>query len=137
MVLAAEGRPLVLEERPDPEPGMGENPSAGRSLRRCRTDLHIVDGELPNIRLPVVPGHEIVGIVEALGPGVASHRIGQRVGVPWLGHTCGVCPIVRHNVRISVTGQCSPDMVAMVDSPPIPWPTQPMPLRSMGSTIRS
>ena len=58
----------------------------------CRTDLHVVDGELPDIRRPIVPGHEIVGIVEALGSGVLAPRVGQRVGVPWLGHTCGRCP---------------------------------------------
>lgn len=57
----------------------------------CRTDLHVVDGELPQARLPLVPGHEIVGLVEALGAGVQSLRFGQRVGVPWLGHTCGHC----------------------------------------------
>ena len=91
MVLAAERRPLVLEERPNPEPGIGEIRLRVEACGVCRTDLHIVDGELPNVRLPVVPGHEIVGIVEALGPGVTSHRIGQRVGVPWLGHTCGCC----------------------------------------------
>ncbi len=92
MVLAAARRPLVLEERPDPEPGAGEIRLRVEACGVCRTDLHIVDGELPDIRLPVVPGHEIVGIIEALGPGVTSHHLGQRVGVPWLGHTCGVCP---------------------------------------------
>ena len=57
----------------------------------CRTDLHLVDGELPQARLPVVPGHEVVGIVEAVGPDVTAHRPGARVGVPWLGHACGHC----------------------------------------------
>jgi propanol-preferring alcohol dehydrogenase len=92
MVLAAERRPLVLEDRPDPEPGIGEIRLRVEACGVCRTDLHIVDGELPDIRLPIVPGHEIVGIVEALGRSVTSHRLGQRVGVPWLGHTCGACP---------------------------------------------
>ena len=92
MVLAVTGGPLVLEQRPDPKPGAGEIRLRVEACGVCRTDLHIVDGELPDIRLPVVPGHEIVGIVEALGPGVTSHRLGQRVGVPWLGHTCGICP---------------------------------------------
>jgi propanol-preferring alcohol dehydrogenase len=92
MVLAAAGRPLIPEERPDPEPGAGEIRLRIEACGVCRTDLHIVDGELPDIRIPVVPGHEIVGIVEALGPDVTSHRLGQRVGVPWLGHTCGACP---------------------------------------------
>ena len=92
MVLAASGGPLALEQRPDPKPAAGEICMRVEACGVCRTDLHIVDGELPDIRLPIVPGHEIVGIVEALGPGVTSHRLGQRVGVPWLGHTCGACP---------------------------------------------
>lgn len=92
MVLRSTGGPLVLEERPDPRPGHGEIRVRIEACGVCRTDLHIVDGELPGIRLPIVPGHEIVGIVEQLGEGVASHRLGQRVGIPWLGHTCGVCP---------------------------------------------
>jgi propanol-preferring alcohol dehydrogenase len=92
MVLSSPGRSLVLEERPDPLPGPGEVVVRVEACGVCRTDLHIVDGELPDIRRPVVPGHEIVGIVEALGRGVAVPSIGQRVGIPWLGHTCGRCP---------------------------------------------
>ncbi len=92
MVLPSPGRALVLEERPDPLPGPGEVLVTVEACGVCRTDLHIVDGELPDIRRPVVPGHEIVGIVAALGAGVTSHKVGQRVGVPWLGHTCGKCP---------------------------------------------
>jgi len=61
----------------------------------CRTDLHVLDGELPHIKYPVIPGHEIVGRVETLGAGVTSLKAGQRVGVPWLGHTCGQCPNCR------------------------------------------
>ena len=61
----------------------------------CRTDLHVVDGELPEPKLPIVPGHEIVGRVEAVGRGVAGFAIGARVGVPWLGHACGRCPYCR------------------------------------------
>ena len=57
----------------------------------CRTDLHVIDGELPDIKLPVIPGHEIVGRIDAIGSGVEGLRIGERVGLPWLGHTCGVC----------------------------------------------
>ncbi len=92
MVLAARGGPLVPDTRPDPRPAAGEICLRVEACGVCRTDLHIVDGELPDIRLPVVPGHEIVGVVEALGPDVTSHHLGQRVGVPWLGHTCGTCP---------------------------------------------
>ena len=58
----------------------------------CRTDLHVVDGDLPDPRLPIIPGHEIVGRVDALGPGVAGLGLGERVGIPWVGHTCGACP---------------------------------------------
>lgn len=92
MVLSAPGRPLALEERPDPHPAPGEIRVRVEACGVCRTDLHIVDGELPNVVQPVVPGHEIVGIVDEVGKGVASHRVGQRVGIPWLGHTCGNCP---------------------------------------------
>ena len=91
MVLSAPGRPLALEERPDPHPAPGEIRVRVEACGVCRTDLHIVDGELPNVVQPVVPGHEIVGIVDEVGKGVASHRVGQRVGIPWLGHTCGNC----------------------------------------------
>ncbi len=92
MVLAATGRPLDFESRSEPLPGPGEIRVRVEACGVCRTDLHIVDGELPDIRLPIVPGHEIVGIVEALGPGVSSPAPGRRVGIPWLGHTCGICP---------------------------------------------
>jgi propanol-preferring alcohol dehydrogenase len=92
MVLSAPGRPLFLEERPDPHPSAGEIRVRVEACGVCRTALHIVEGELPKVVRPVVPGHEIVGIVAELGPDVTSHRIGQRVGIPWLGHTCGVCP---------------------------------------------
>jgi len=61
----------------------------------CRTDLHVLDGELPNPVLPIIPGHEIVGRVNAIGPGVEGLSLGERVGIPWLGHTCGVCPYCR------------------------------------------
>ncbi|WP_210255241.1 zinc-dependent alcohol dehydrogenase family protein [Ancylobacter pratisalsi] len=91
MVLSAYGAPLQLEERPLPVPGSGEIRVRVEACAVCRTDLHVVDGELPPGKLPVVPGHEIVGIVEALGPDVAGPAIGERVGIPWLGHTCGTC----------------------------------------------
>jgi D-arabinose 1-dehydrogenase-like Zn-dependent alcohol dehydrogenase len=91
MVLEAPGAELVLRERPEPEPGAGMVRIRVGACGVCRTDLHVVDGELPDIRYPIVPGHEIVGCVEALGPRVTTLRLGERVGVPWLGHTCGVC----------------------------------------------
>ncbi len=72
-------------------PGPGEVRIRVEACAVCRTDLHVIDGELPDLRLPIVPGHEIVGRVEASGAGVAGPAIGARVGVPWLGHTCGAC----------------------------------------------
>ncbi|MBV8413063.1 MAG: zinc-dependent alcohol dehydrogenase family protein [Alphaproteobacteria bacterium] len=92
MVLPAVGQKLRLEHRPLPQPGPGEIRLRVEACGICRTDLHIVDGELGDTRLPIVPGHEIVGIVDAAGSGVTGHEAGRRVGVPWLGHTCGVCP---------------------------------------------
>jgi propanol-preferring alcohol dehydrogenase len=91
MVLHAPGQPLQLLERPDPQPGAGEVRLRVAACAVCRTDLHVVDGELPQPRLPLVPGHEVVGQVETLGPGVRTLQLGQRVGLPWLGHTCGHC----------------------------------------------
>src|SRR5215470_3465132 len=95
MVLDRPGQPLVMRERPVPRPATGEILVAVSACGVCRTDLHVVDGELPDPKLPIVPGHEIVGRVAALGDGVAGFAIGQRVGVPWLGATDGVCPYCR------------------------------------------
>jgi propanol-preferring alcohol dehydrogenase len=91
MVLNRIGGPLEAEERPDPLPGPGEIRLKVEACGVCRTDLHVLDGELPHPRLPVIPGHEIVGRVDALGPGVAGLSPGERVGVPWLGRTCRTC----------------------------------------------
>jgi propanol-preferring alcohol dehydrogenase len=91
MVLNEIGRPLALAQLPDPSPGNGEILVEIEACGVCRTDLHVIDGELPNPKLPLVPGHEIVGIVKAVGTGVSVTKIGCRVGVPWLGHTCGCC----------------------------------------------
>jgi propanol-preferring alcohol dehydrogenase len=95
MVLHARGTPLVLEERPVPEPGPGELLVRVDACGVCRTDLHVVDGDLPGGPLPVVPGHEIVGRVAAVGPDVTGWAAGDRVGVPWLGRTCGTCRYCR------------------------------------------
>jgi alcohol dehydrogenase, propanol-preferring len=91
MVLNRIGAPLEWTERPDPLPGPGEIRLKISACGVCRTDLHVVDGELPNPRVPIIPGHEIVGRVDRLGPGVSGFEIGERVGVPWLGHTCQTC----------------------------------------------
>lgn len=97
MVLEAPGRLLTMETRADPQPAAGEIVVRVEACGVCRTDLHVVDGELPNPRLPLVPGHEIVGIVTLVGAGVTAFRPGQRVGIPWLGHTCGCCTYCRSN----------------------------------------
>ncbi|HVW94150.1 MAG TPA: zinc-dependent alcohol dehydrogenase family protein [Devosia sp.] len=95
MVLSAPGTPLVMQERPDPLPGPGQIRVKVEACGVCRTDLHLVDGELPRPRLPIVPGHEIVGIIDMLGAGISAPALGTRVGVPWLAHSCGVCPYCR------------------------------------------
>jgi propanol-preferring alcohol dehydrogenase len=95
MVLQARGAALVLAQRPDPVPGPGEVRIRVGACGVCRTDLHVIDGELPQIRYPIIPGHEVVGRVDALGKGVADLSLGMRVGVPWLGSTCGSCPYCR------------------------------------------
>ncbi|WP_299400015.1 zinc-dependent alcohol dehydrogenase family protein [Pelagibius sp.] len=82
---------LEAAELDVPDPGPGQIRLKVGACGVCRTDLHVVDGELPEPKLPIVLGHEIVGIVEALGTGVETFEVGQRVGVPWLGFSCGVC----------------------------------------------
>src|SRR3954471_21508042 len=92
MVLRALNQPLVWTERPDLLPLTNEIRVRIGACGVCRTDLHVVDGELANPHVPIIPGHEIVGRVDAIGPGVTGLEIGQRVGIPWVSHTCGVCP---------------------------------------------
>ncbi|MBV8683139.1 MAG: zinc-dependent alcohol dehydrogenase family protein [Caulobacteraceae bacterium] len=95
MVLEALRTPLVPRTRPTPRPGAGEVLVEVRACGVCRTDLHVVDGELANPVIPIVPGHEVVGRIAGLGEGVAGLETGQRIGVPWLGRTCGVCAYCR------------------------------------------
>jgi propanol-preferring alcohol dehydrogenase len=95
MLLTRQGAPLVATELPLPEPGLGELRLRVAACGVCRTDLHVADGELPDPKLPLVLGHEIVGRVEALGPGVTRFQLGDRVGVPWLGWTDGTCRFCR------------------------------------------
>ena len=95
MVLLTPGQPLELRDLPSPAPGPGEVLIAVHTCGVCRTDLHVVDGELPNPKLPLVLGHEIVGRVAALGARVTRFSVGDRVGVPWLGWTCGECSYCR------------------------------------------
>jgi propanol-preferring alcohol dehydrogenase len=91
MVLERPREPLRPRDLPVPEPGAGEIRIRVHACAVCRTDLHIVDGELDRPKLPLVPGHQVVGAVEALGPGVERFAAGDRVGLPWLGATCGTC----------------------------------------------
>jgi len=95
MVLDRPGTPLVMRERQIPQPQPGDILVKIAACGVCRTDLHVVDGELPQPKLPIIPGHEIVGRVAAIGAGVSGFTIGERVGVPWLGATCGVCAYCR------------------------------------------
>ncbi len=95
MVLEQPGRPLRLQQLAKPVPGPRQVLVRVSACGVCRTDLHVVDGELTEPKLPLVPGHEIVGRVEAVGAGAERFDIGDRVGIPWLGHTCGVCSYCR------------------------------------------
>jgi propanol-preferring alcohol dehydrogenase len=95
MVMEAPGRLLAAADRPIPAPRTGEVLIRVAACGVCRTDLHLIDGELPNPALPIVPGHEIVGRVARLGQGVERFRLGERVGVPWLGWSCGECRFCR------------------------------------------
>jgi propanol-preferring alcohol dehydrogenase len=88
-----------MEERPDPIPGDGQIRVKVNACGVCRTDLHVVDAELPDIRYPIIPGHEIVGRVDLVGPNVTTHQVGDRVGIPWLGYTCGTCRFCREGME--------------------------------------
>ncbi|MGI9476953.1 MAG: zinc-dependent alcohol dehydrogenase family protein [Hyphomicrobiaceae bacterium] len=91
MVLETVGQPLKLIQRATPQAGPGQVLVEINACAVCRTDLHVVDGDLTKARLPIVPGHEIVGRVLSIGDGVERYVGGERVGIPWLGHTCGQC----------------------------------------------
>src|SRR5690349_3468426 len=95
MLLDAPGRPLRGATIPEPRPGPGQVLLQVHACGVCRTDLHVADGELPDPKLPLVPGHEIVGTVADKGEHVERYAVGDRVGVPWLGYTCGICPYCR------------------------------------------
>jgi len=91
MILRQPGSRLEMVARPDPLPGPGQLQVAVSACGVCRTDLHVVDGDLIEAKLPIIPGHEIVGTISALGDGVDGFRLGERIGIPWLGHSCGSC----------------------------------------------
>jgi propanol-preferring alcohol dehydrogenase len=92
-------QPLRMADLPIPQPGPGQVLIRVRACAVCRTDLHVVDGELTQPKLPLIPGHEIAGVVEQLGESVAPFKIGDRVGVPWLGWTCGECAYCRNGLE--------------------------------------
>ncbi|MFY0615288.1 MAG: zinc-dependent alcohol dehydrogenase family protein [Hyphomicrobiaceae bacterium] len=96
MVFEAAGQPLKLIKREAPEPGPGQVLVEISACAVCRTDLHVVDGDLTEPKLPIIPGHEIVGRVISTGEGVDRCRKGERIGIPWLGHTCGSCSYCRN-----------------------------------------
>ncbi|MHB1279986.1 MAG: alcohol dehydrogenase catalytic domain-containing protein [Acidithiobacillus sp.] len=95
MVLEEVGKPLVSAELPRPQPQPGQVLVKILACGVCRTDLHVVDGELPNPKLPLVPGHEVVGRIESVGSSDISLQNGQMVGIPWLAWTCGACEYCR------------------------------------------
>jgi propanol-preferring alcohol dehydrogenase len=95
MILERPGELLRPIELPTPVPGEGQVRVKVAACGVCRTDLHVVDGDLKEPKLPIIPGHEIVGYVDAIGSGVTCRSLGERVGIPWLGHTCGACPYCR------------------------------------------
>src|SRR5262249_21253139 len=95
MILEAVGQPLQCRSIARPTPGPGQVLVKVAACGVCRTDLHVVDGDLTQPRLPIIPGHEIVGHIEAIGAGVEEFTLGDRVGIPWLGHTCGNCAFCR------------------------------------------
>jgi propanol-preferring alcohol dehydrogenase len=95
MLLDSAGSPLRAAEVPAPRPAPGQVLVRVRACAVCRTDLHVVDGELPGPKLPLIPGHEIIATVESLGEGATRFAVGARVGIPWLGWTCGECPSCR------------------------------------------
>jgi len=97
MVLKEPKSALEWIELPDRQPGAGEVRVKVLACGVCRTDLHVLDGALPHPKSPIIPGHEIVGRIDAIGPDVAGLSMGERVGIPWLGHTDGVCPYCRSN----------------------------------------
>ncbi|TCK08232.1 zinc-dependent alcohol dehydrogenase family protein [Marinobacterium mangrovicola] len=97
MVLDAPGMALQQKRLPIPVPGPNQVRVRVSACGVCRTDLHVVDGDLPDIPSGIVPGHEVVGYIDQLGDGVSGFSKGERVGIPWLGHTCGVCPYCTSN----------------------------------------
>jgi len=99
MVLSAPGASLQMQERANPMPGDGEIRVKVSACGVCRTDLYVVDAELPGIKYPIIPGHEIVGRIDLVGNNVTTRQVDDRDGIPWLGHTCGVCRFCKEGME--------------------------------------
>ena len=124
MMLDAPHQPLRLASVAIPMPGSGQVLLRVQACAVCRTDLHVVDGELTQPKLPLVPGHEIIGTIAARGPGAERFALGDRVGVPWLGFACGVCEFCRvGRMRICACRRASPATRSMAVMPTTPSPT--------------
>jgi propanol-preferring alcohol dehydrogenase len=132
MVLERPRAALVPRERAVAAPAAGEILIEIAACGVCRTDLHVVDGELPNPKLPLVPGHEIVGRVAAVGAGVEGLALSERVGVPWLGATCGVCAYCRSGRENLCDRPALPAIRAMAATPPMRSP-----MRATASRFRN
>ena len=120
--------PLELVDLPTPEPAPGEVRIRVRCCAVCRTDLHVIEGDLPQQKMPIIPGHQIVGMVDKLGPAAWRLRqkrialeLGQRVGVAWLRHTCGHCGFAPTGKKISASRPASPAITPTADMPNTPW----------------
>ena len=140
MVLERIGQPLVARESATPAPGPGEVLLRVEACGVCRTDLHVMDGELPEVRPPVTPGHEVVGIVEALGSADTGLTVGQRAGVCWLGGTCGKCRYCLMAWKTSAMRLNSRGTPARAGSPlislPVPRSACPLPRATIPSPPR-
>ena len=131
MLLEQIGQPLQLRELPVPQPGPGEVRVRVLACGVCRTDLHVVDGELPEAPLPIIPGHEIVGRVDALGEGVTGFELGQRVGIHGWGTPAAPAATANTPRKISATRRSSPVTRGPAATPNTWWPTHASPLPSV------
>ena len=124
MVLQSPQRQLVSCDVQEPTVGRGQLLVRVAACAVCRTDLHVIDGELPNPKLPLIPGHEIVGHVEKLGEDVSGFSVGERIGIPWLGWTCGECKFCRSNRENLASAPCSPATRSTAVMPNSRWRTR-------------
>jgi len=134
-----EENPLTFTEVPDPEPTPGEIRVRVRACGICRTDLHVVEAELPPVKSPLIPGHQVVGIVDRTGKGAARFKIGDRIGIAWLRKTCGECGFFEKDLR-SVTANTRKDGRELLEEAaeiPIRPRTQPFPLEDANMALQA